>query len=78
MPDQGKGLKGAAVAIVAAALIGCGPPKMQPRPESTTEKGATSAEFERDSFQCQRAVTYWLFDRSLYLSCMRAHGHVTE
>ena len=38
--------------------------------------GMTTQQFEQDSYECQRKVIFWIFDRSLYKSCMRGRGQV--
>ena len=53
--------------LVASA---CGPPMMHPGP------GYTEKQFYEDSFLCQQAVLSWVFDRELYIACMKGHGHV--
>jgi hypothetical protein len=38
--------------------------------------GKTMQQYEQDSYECQRKVVFWIFDRDLYRSCMKGRGNV--
>ena len=56
-------------ALFMSLLTACGRPAMQPGPQKTTRQ------YEQDSYECQRKVIFWIFDRDMYKSCMKGRGH---
>ena len=57
------------VAVLMSLVTACGRPNMQRDLRKTTQ------EYEQDSYECQRTITFWIFDRDIYKSCMKGRGH---